>query len=580
MRLRILLPVLAALCSLPLAAQDAPASTPVFHTGAQAVVVDVVVTNGASEPIPALAQKDFQILEDGKPQAIDFFEEHTLSSAPAGLAPQLPPHVFTNRPSASVATAVNVLLLDSLNTPGPDQALVRRQTLDFLQHLQPGVRVAVFALNSRLRLLQGFTADTSLLQSVLAAKNQASVPGTTSVSRSSEDDLSDREEIANFASMLADADGGSLLTTNIAAHSLNEFSNYQLVQRTKITLEALKQLSRYLAGVPGRKNLLWFASSFPVAISPAGQDKQILLPGGQLWKQVREASSLLTMARVAVYPIAAQGIQADHSLDAESAASEGSDPALTGPAEAAARASNTAAMEQLAADTGGRAFYTSNNLSQQVRQAVDNGAHYYTLVYAPANTRMDGAFRRIEVKLITGHYKLAFRRGYYAADSSSQAATPAPAAESLASLLARGLPPSTQVVYQVRIGAAVPQPGPGAPAAGGNSKLAPPLTRYKVDFAIPAEGVTLDPAADGSRVGKIQVAVVAFDRGGKALNWTGSTLGLNLPAASYAQVQRSGIPAHLLLDLPPTAVSLATGVSDLTAAKSGSLEIPVPAPAP
>ena len=80
--------------------------------------------------------------------------------------------------------------------------------------------------------------------------------------------------------------------------------------------------------------------------------------------------------------------------------------------------------------------------------------------------------------------------------------------------------------------------------------------------------------------GKIEVALVAYDQAGNAVNWTGNTLGLSLNAASYAQVQRSGIPVHMEIDLSQTDVSLATGVYDFTARKAGTLEIPViPLPA-
>ena len=57
------------------------------------------------------------------------------------------------------------------------------------------------------------------------------------------------------------------------------------------------------------------------------------------------------------------------------------------------------------------------------------------------------------------------------------------------------------------------------------------------------------------------------------MNWTGQTLGLSFDAATYAQIQRSGIPAHLQIDLPQSGVSLATGVYDLTVGKAGTLEI-------
>ena len=50
----------------------------------------------------------------------------------------------------------------------------------------------------------------------------------------------------------------------------------------------------------------------------------------------------------------------------------------------------------------------------RVTRDIQNGAHYYTLSYTPSNEKMDGSFRRIEVKLPESKYKLAYRRGYYA----------------------------------------------------------------------------------------------------------------------------------------------------------------------
>ena len=101
----------------PLRAQTAPAgqaSVPVFETHAQAVVVDVVVTKGNGEAVPALHEQDFQVIEDGKPQMIDFFEEHTAKTLPPGTLPEvpkMPPNVYTNVPPAPESDAVNVLLL-------------------------------------------------------------------------------------------------------------------------------------------------------------------------------------------------------------------------------------------------------------------------------------------------------------------------------------------------------------------------------------------------------------------------------------------------------------------------------------
>jgi len=103
-------------------AQSAQSSTPtpLFKTSTRAVIVDIVVDNGKGEPVPALRKEDFRIFEDGKPQTIDFFEEHAAKNLPPDALkplPKMPSGVYTNVPPAPEDDAVNVLLLDSLNTP-------------------------------------------------------------------------------------------------------------------------------------------------------------------------------------------------------------------------------------------------------------------------------------------------------------------------------------------------------------------------------------------------------------------------------------------------------------------------------
>jgi VWFA-related protein len=574
-RIRLFLLFLLSLCAAVLqgqiAAPEGAQAASLVKAGVQAVAVDVVVTRGGNEPVTALGQKDFEVLEDGKAQAIGFFEEHTAApGAPAAAAPALPPHVFSNQPAAPASDSVNVLLLDSLNTPEAEQANVHKQTIEFIQKIQPGTPVAIFTLNTKLRLLAGFTTDIGQLKAALGRKDAAT--GTSTVSRTRDDDLRDREEVAILQAMVGNADAGLQAASQSAQRSLGGFANDQGSQRTLLTLTALEQLARSLAAVPGRKNLIWFASSFPMAVFPAVKEQRTGKAGQELVGKVHETANLLTASKVAVYPVDAEGIHVDHSADADSGgSSQGDDMGAAAAQDLATRTANMAAMEQLATDTGGEAFYSSNNLSQTVAQAMENGAHYYTLVYTPPSRQLDGKFHRIEVKLREGKAKLAYRRGYYADDA--RAPQPNAPADPLAPLLGRGMTASTQIVYQVRVMASDQQPGQDAARAGANAKLSGPLTRYKVDFAIPAAAVALDPQRDGTRSGKIEVALVAYDGDGKPLNWSGQTLGLSLNAASWAQVRQGGIPAHLQIDLPANSAWLATGVYDLTAAKAGTMEI-------
>ena len=111
--------VLGSMCvTRQLKAQDNPSATgsdASLQITSRAVVVDLVVTDHKGVPVRGLKQSDFIVLEQGKPQTVSFFEEHSVSSkAEPAEFPTLPPNVFSNFSPTGQPPAVNVLLLDSL----------------------------------------------------------------------------------------------------------------------------------------------------------------------------------------------------------------------------------------------------------------------------------------------------------------------------------------------------------------------------------------------------------------------------------------------------------------------------------
>ena len=135
------------------------------------------------------------------------------------------------------------------------------------------------------------------------------------------------------------------------------------------------------------------------------------------------------------------------------------------------------------------------------------------------------------------------------------------------------MPPATQVVYEAYVQSA-PRPADATPA-GGNAKLSGRVMRYSVNFTIPPSGLSLEAAANGTQVGIIETAIVAFDEEGNKLNWAGELTNAALNPASYEAAQRSGLMLHLEIDVPSTATTILTGVYDLGGQRAGTLEIPV-----
>lgn len=581
--------------------EQTSAPTPVFKTSTRAVIVDVVVDNGKGEPVPSLRKEDFRIFEDGKPQTIDFFEEHAAKNLPPDALkplPKMPPGVYTNVPPAPEDDAVNVLLLDSLNTPPQMTSFARTQILNYLNHVKPGTRIAIFALNSNLNIVQGFTSDAALLR---AAALKQTAPGI-SPTLVTKGETADFQELEAFIASNAPSPGSAttsaapgagnaasgagwnnptnpMMATDGIADAFANYQGFKDANRVRMTLEAIADVARYLSGVPGRKNLIWFAGDFPIVILPKFDQRQEAADNGIALSQIRRAANLLTTARVAVYPVYADGMMNDDIVTPDnrspgSAAPMGNMASVAGQglftASNDARASEIASMNQLASDTGGKAIYNTNDLDTAITHSIADGSHYYTLVYTPTNKKMDGKYRSIEVK-VEGKYKLAYRRGYSAdedAKSPQQSET-----DPLRSLLRPGSPNATQLLFGVRALPASPQPAPNAKPAGKNASITGPTTRYSLDFMIRWSDVALASGPNNTHTGKVQIELLAFDHTGKAVNWNGGTEEMQLAPDIYAAIQRSGIPAHMEIDLPREPIYLEAGVQDLTTGKVGTLRI-------
>jgi VWFA-related protein len=597
-------------CQLPLYAQAAPggqASVPVFKTHARAVVVDVVVTKGGGEAVSALRKQDFQVFEDGKPQAVDFFEEHAARTQLAGSLPDLPkmpPNVYTNVPPAPLDDAVNVLLLDSLNTPPQMISYARKEILNYLNNVKPGTRMAIISMNSSLNFVQGFTTDAARLREVALGQ---STPGISPV-LVSKSETGGEQGLESFISSNGPAAPGGVTGSTSAANGnspsgpgwanpsipmtatsgvATAFANYQdymATNRTRMTLEAISDIARYLSAVPGRKNLIWFAGDFPVVIFPKFDQRMGFEDSNVPLSQVQKTADLLTAARIAVYPVFANGMMADDiiSADNRSPASAANPSRMSGMSNednyAASnddRASEISAMNQIAQDTGGKAIYNTNDLDTAVSRSVADGAHYYTLVYSPTNKTMDGHYRKIEVKLTDSKLKLSYRHGYNADENSELAPDPKKNTDPLRRQLVHGMPDATQILFATRVAPATPQPAPGGKIAGSNTNLSGPTTRYSIDFIIRWNDVALATRDDGTRQGKLEVGLLAWDLKGKSVNWKEDTKQLVLKPDIYAAIQKSGIPVNVEIDLPNTDLYLKLGVLDEATGKAGTLEIPI-----
>jgi VWFA-related protein len=532
------------------------AISPTFHSKVRQVVVDVVVTSSRGEPVSGLHKDDFKVSENGKPQQLVFFEEQKMVQHVQTPLPSMPANVFTNYPAELPPGSVNVLLLDWLNTQPQDQSYVRDQVSKYLRNVPAGSTLAIFSLGSRLQMLQGFTTDASVLHSAVTSAERGATPQVSWLLPTAVGDAADQEMIA-------------LMTMNQAAPAAIEAAKAELAttsasaveNRAAITIEAFQELTRFLSAIPARKNVIWFAGSFPVNILPA-TDVLANLPAA-----FRQTADLLSASKVSIYPVSAEGLSPDATYNSEYE---------QGPSVAEEnnrRAANQMAMEEIAKDTGGRAFYNMNGLSDVVSRIVSDGKRYYTLAYTPANRKMDGSFRSIQVKLSDPNYRLAYRRGYYAEELKAVKPRDRVLPEDpLLRLMSFGLPDVAQILYKVRVLKAA---DPESRSAHNEAEAKASWARYGVDFAIPPDDLSFETTSDGIHRATVEVMLVAYDRIGRPLNLSVASSEMSLPGNVFAEAQRIGIQVHREIDAPNGGIYLRTGVYDLGSGKAGTLGIPL-----
>jgi VWFA-related protein len=576
---------LAASPDLSLHSQTAADNAATLKAKARLVLVDVVVTNDKGEAVTGLKQKDFEVFEDGKLQAVSTFEEHHGAPITEIKMPPLPPHVYTNFPLVQSADSVNVILLDALNTPTRDQVYVRAQMLKYLKTIPPGTRVGIFTLASQLRMLQGVTTDSTQL---LAALNLNKGPQQSGLLPSeNENESNDRFveflQQEDMGSTPASRDLAAVDPVQVAKRFMADTAAFETQQRIGITLEAMQQLARYLEGVPGRKNVIWFSGSFPTGIFADPDLPDPFNIAASFQDEIRKTADLLSSAQLAIYPIAAEGLASDSVYEANAKEIGEKRPSLAMRDQMkqmqqgeTSRDLNHGAMEELAKDTGGQAYYNTNGLSGALARVVDNGTRYYSLAYSPTNRAMDGKFRRIQVKLVDAKGTLGYRRGYYADDlATALSASKKSDSDPLLRLMGRNLPDYTQILYKVLVQPVDPQPAPDAPHIGSNQDMKGPFTRYGVDFAIAVSDLKLDPGSDGVRHGNIEVVLLAYSREGKPLNFVVTQGNVALQSKDYEAVRKGGLQIHKEIDVPKGYAFLRTGVYDYKSSSAGTLGIPL-----
>ena len=560
-----------------------PEPPAVLKVTTRLVTVDVVARDRHGNPVRDLTAKDFQISEQSgshkSQQQIASFRllDRSLKNASdaESAALQLPAGVFTNMVSRkSLSSPPTILLVDGLNTDATTQLQVRQQMVRLLASVPSDVPMAVFLLGRKLRLLQSFTTDTKLLRA--AAQRALSLEATNLQAKDARDDtLSHSSLLEQMAGAEGQSDvpGGaprpgsnSNAMLAMRALELQRFEREQYAEsmdmRVKLTFDALRLIARHVSGYPGRKNLIWLSSAFPLAITPDANLTMVAKFSGMrnYGAEMSAVASALTDAQIAVYPVDPRGMQTQALFDAQSRGkanpfSEGA----TLNRESSVRFLTQDSMENLAQQTGGKVCMNNNDLSECVKRAIDDSSSYYELSYYPTDKNWHGEFRRTSVKTSRSGVQLSFREGYFARETDATTwAKDAKATDAhLSQAACNDFLTATSIFVEA---SALP------PDQSGQTKYLLVIDPNAVSFR----------AADGQQNVQIELATCMFNARGLPLQYNRQSLGQKFTETEYQTVKAHGI-SHTISFVPKADTArIRLLVCDTRTGMIGSLDLPYP----
>lgn len=513
--------------------------TTTLRAQSELVLIDVVVRHHR-EPVKGLTKSDFVLFEDGEPEPIAFFEAHERSKvSPAPVAASSPDY-FSNALATTLAS-LNVILFDTLNTPIVDQPYARAQMIQFLKTLPPGYNVALFELGPRLRMLTQYSEAS---ERVVAAAEKL-LPHEAPWLETDQESRDNESRMASLAQGMRQYDPTFF-------DAMNDFMAQSSIaireNRLRLTLEELSELTGAMSGFHGRKNVIWLSEYFPVSfglVSDNGHFSNLR----RYDDLVRNTASTLSSSQVALYPIDVRGLTSGFL---GTATLEG------GPANDVSAITNLEArhmgMDEIAEQTGGHAYYNTNDLKDAMQRSLESGSEYYTLAYVPPHAP-DSQFHRVKVHLTRSGLRAEYRSGYFA--------MPVRQSIDIVAQFSGAVQPATPVSNNLHL----------------KAKLQLPDKRHattRIDCTISPEDLTFLDQPNNRKLARFSLLTVAWDNYLRNVASISNDVELRFSPEQYARVLRDGITVRQQLRLTkPGKYDVRLAVMNDSNNRIGSLEIPV-----
>ncbi|HMC76724.1 MAG TPA: VWA domain-containing protein [Vicinamibacterales bacterium] len=524
-----------------------PQQPPVtFKVEVNYVEIDANVTDAQGNFVRTLTRDDFQVIEDGKPQALTAFSMVDIPidriDPPLFSKTAIPPDVVSNR--TPFEGRVFVLVLDDLNTRANRTSRTRAAARLFVErYIGANDVVAVVNTSGYAKAMQDFTGNRQLaLKAIDAAIGNKA----------------DSETVAKLQDyeMNRGMPGG-------ASNANASFNDLQRYNNARNAMQTLTGLADFMAGMRGRrKAVVYFSEGLNYNLYDPINNRYAT----DVQREIQLLVAAATRANVNVYSVDPRGL-ATGMEDAIEIGSLPADGSITTTALMNEMRQEHDSLRIVADETGGFAVLNQNDFRTGFSRILEDNSSYYVLGYYPTNEKTDGKFRNVQVKVLPPGLRVRARRGYTAPTppkkekpekGSPTEKTSAPLRDALDSPIAiSGL---TISVF------AAPFKG-----AGGKDAIA-------LSIEVDGSGLKFTQNPQGLFANDLEITLFASDQKGKIQDGARDVVSLALRPQTHDVVRQGVFRVVRRIQVPPGKYQLRIGARESGGGKVGTVIYDLDAP--
>ena len=503
------------------------------------VEIDANVEDTQGNFVRNLTRDDFQVVEDGKPQALTAFSMVDIpierADPPLFAKTAIPPDTVTNR--TPFEGRVFMLVMDDLQTRFNQTARSRAAARQFVErYIGANDVVAVVNTSGFGKGMQSFTSNRQLALRAIDSALGNKADSSTSAR------LQDYYTNRDMPGMGSNANA-----------SFNEMQRYN---NARNSIRTLRNIADFMSGMRGRRKAVVFFSE--------GVNYDVVDPinnphATDVQHEIRELVAAATRSNVNVYSVDPRGLTSgmEDGIELGGFPTDGS-------------ISPTDLMEELrlehdslrvmADETGGFAVLNQNDFRTGFSRILEDNSSYYVLGYYPTNDKRDGRFRNVEVKVLKPGLRVRARKGYVAPVPGKKKDEPKEPSTAKTSPELHDALDSPIPVSGLTISAfAAPFKGPGNNVA--------------IAMAIEIDGSTLKftESPQGTYNDNLEVTLFAADGSGKIKDGVRDELNLALKPQTYEIVRTGAFRIVRRIQVPPGKYQLRIGARESGAGRVGTV---------